>query len=125
MKNEEEKVCRAIEKQCESKGYATPADVLMEIGILEKKKYDDWKAGRIPYLEAVCHSSLNQLSNLLKMIRSCALQKGLKPSFTYYKHKSKPLRFSKTGEPNIEQAYATHYVATNVCEKQKEAPPSE
>lgn len=54
---------------------------------------------------------------------------GLKPSFCYYKRwgvKKKrghrqviPLRFSKSGRPEIERAYATHYVDSKRIEQLK------
>ena len=47
---------------------------------------------------------------MMKEVRSYAAKNGLKPSVSNYKHKGKTLRFSKTGNPKIEEAYATHYV---------------
>ena len=38
------------------------------------------------------------------------MAKKLGVSVSSYKHKSRALRFSKTGNPKIEEAYATHYV---------------
>ena len=48
-------------RQCKSRGFAASADVLMDIGVLDKKKYDDWRQGRVPYLEAVCMVNLHKL----------------------------------------------------------------
>ena len=45
-------------RQCRSRGYATVVDVLMDIGVLDKAKYEDWRFGRIPYLERVCTINL-------------------------------------------------------------------
>ena len=65
----------------------------------------------------------------MKQIRSYAKKTNLKPSFCYYKrwgvkkkhgHKSIiPLRFSKSGNPEIEKAYATHYVDLGRTEQLK------
>ena len=110
MKDMPSKVYDAMYRQIQSRGYAAPVDVLMDIGVLEKKKYDDWRAGRVPFLEAVCTANLHKLSEMMKKIRSFAVKNGWKPSVSSYKHKGKPLRFSKTGNPKIEEAYATHYV---------------
>lgn len=116
------KVHNSIDQQCMKRGYAAPVDVLMDVGILQKQKYDEWRFGKTPYLEAVCTCNLRQLSFLMKQIRCYADQAGLKPSFCYYKkwgtkkktgqgHKPVyPLRFSKSGKAEIEKAYATHYV---------------
>lgn len=104
-------------RQCKSRGFAAPADVLMDIGVLDKKKYDDWRHGRVPYLEAVCTVNLHKLSEIMKVVRAYAVANGLKPSFTDYRQvgsKDRKLRFSKSGNPAIEKAYATHYVVVNV-----------
>ena len=111
MKDMEGKVYAAVMRQCENRGYAAPVDVLMDLGLLERKRYDDWRAGKVPYLEAVCHSNLHKLTEIMKTIRKVADQNGLKPSVSAYKHKSYTLRFSKSGEPGIEKAYATHYIS--------------
>jgi hypothetical protein len=96
-------------------------DVLMDIGVLSKKQYEDWRNGRVQYLEAVCSVNLHQLSAIMREMRVYAKDHDLKPSFCYYKQwgtKKKfgqrkpvvPLRFSKTGKPEIERSYATHFV---------------
>lgn len=56
MNNQEltAKVNSSMYCQCRSRGYATAVDVLMDIGVLQKDKYEDWRFGRIPYLERVC-----------------------------------------------------------------------
>ena len=105
-------------RQCKSRGFAAPVDVLMDIGVLDKKKYDDWRHGRVPYLEAVCTVNLHKLSEIMKVVRAYAAANDLKPSFTDYRQvgsKDRKLRFSKSGNPAIEKAYATHYVVINVA----------
>lgn len=116
------KVNSAMYHQCRNRGYAAPGDVLIEIGVLPKEKYEDWRFGRVAYLEAVCTVNLRKLSLIMHQIRVCAKQNNLKPSFCYYKQwgmKKKngqgrkpviPLRFSKSGDPDIERWYATHWV---------------
>ena len=101
-------------QQCRSRGFAAPVDVLIDIGVLNKKNYDDWKHGRVPYLEAVCMTNLHKLSEIMKVIRTYAIQNGWRPSVTDYRQtgaRNRGLRFSKSGNPDIEKAYATHYVA--------------
>ena len=39
------KVHSSVYHQCQRRGYA-PVDVLMEIGVLPKQKYEDWRFGR-------------------------------------------------------------------------------
>ena len=49
--------------------YATPVDVMMDIGILPKQQYENWRFGRIPYLEAVCKVNLRKLSVMMQQMR--------------------------------------------------------
>ena len=118
------KVRSAMYQQCQKRGYATPVDVLMDIGVLKKSDYENWRNGRIPYLERVCNTNLSKLSTIRHEMRVYARKAGLKPSFCFYKQwgiKKKggqgqkpviPLRFSKSGNAEIEQQYATHFIDT-------------
>ena len=123
--------------QCQKRGYATPVDVMMDIGILPKQQYENWRFGRIPYLEAVCTVNLRKLSVMMHQMRVYAQKAGLKPSFCYYKqwntgkkngqgHKTViPLRFSKSGNAEIERWYSTHFVDENRIKELKEKQKSE
>lgn len=127
------KVHSAMYHQCQKRGYAAPVDVLVDIGVLPKKKMEDWRFGRIPFLEGVCNVNLRKLSFILHQMRVYAQKAGLKASFCYYKqwglkkitgqgHKPVlPLCFSKSGVPEIEKWYATHFVDTNRAEALKAA----
>ena len=39
------KVHSSVYHQCQRRGYAAPVDVLMEVGVLPKQKYEDWRLG--------------------------------------------------------------------------------
>lgn len=109
-------------RQCQKRGYAVPVDVLMDVGVLQKSKYEDWRFGRVSFLESVCTVNLKKLSFIMRQISIYAQKNHLKPSETYYKqwgmkkkngqgHKPvKRLQFSKSGKAEIERAYATHYL---------------
>ena len=123
------KVHAAVYHQCQRRGYAAPGGVLVEIGVLPKKKNEERGFGEIPDLEEGCTCNPRELSVIMGEIRRDAAKKGLKPSFCYYKRwgvKKKhghrpviPLRFSKSGKPEIEKAYATHYVDIKKIEQLK------
>ena len=72
------KVHSAMYHQCQNQGYAAPVDVLMDIGVLPKQKYEDWRFGRVPYLEAVCTVNLRKLSFIMHQMRVYAQKAGLK-----------------------------------------------
>ena len=108
--------------QCRDRGYATAVDVLMDIVVLKKENYENWRHGRIPYLERVCEINLSKLSTVRHEMRVYARKAKLKPSFCYYKQwavKKRggqgkkpviPLKFSKFGKEEIEKQYSTHFV---------------
>jgi hypothetical protein len=109
------KVYSVVNSILKEKIYISPVDVLMGVGILSVKDYENWRFGRVPYLEKVCKASLSKLSFVMKELRTYAQQNHLKPSWTAYnqwgvKGRRIPLRFSKSGDSSIEEAYATHFV---------------
>src|SRR5438552_18766476 len=100
----------------QTKGYISAVDVLMAMGKLSKENYEDWRFRRVPNLEKVLPGSLNQFQFLLRTLRSHARDElRLKPSRTAYmswgKGRRQPLRFSKYGNPYLEELYSTHYVS--------------
>lgn len=96
------------------KGIVCAVDILMQLDFLSKKDFEDWRFGRVDYLEKVCNANLSKLTLINKSIRKYSLDLGLESSWTGYnqfgkgvKHK---LKFSKSGKKNIEDGYATHYL---------------
>jgi hypothetical protein len=91
-----------------------PVDVLMGMGILEARHLEDWRFGRVPYLERVIQGNLSRLSRLLRILRFHAHELNLVPSTTAYmrwgKGPKQRLRFTKTGDPRLEEAYSRHFV---------------
>jgi hypothetical protein len=91
-----------------------PVDVLVRMGLLEPKRLEDWRLGRVPYLEKVIDCNLTRLSRLLRILRFHAHDLKLVPSVTAYmrwdKGPKQRLRFTKTGDPKLEEAYARHFV---------------
>ncbi|MFV0343906.1 MAG: hypothetical protein ACK5JH_13635 [Anaerocolumna sp.] len=97
-------------------GYATAVQVLIDLKVLSKEDYEKWRFGKVDYLERVCKVNLTRLGFILHSMQDYGKRQGLKESFTYYKrwgNKGKDavtLRFSKSGNENVEKRYATHYV---------------
>ena len=98
------KVHSSVYHQCQQRGYAAPVDVLMDIGVLPKQKYEDWRFGKVDYLERVCTVNLRKLFFIMHQMRVYAQKtgQGHKPVI--------PLRFSKSGNPEVEKWYAPHFV---------------
>ena len=93
-----------------TKCYVSSIDLMLGLGWLTTNQLNNWKQGKVPFLEKVITANLTKISRAMKEFRSWAIHSKLKPSITIYKHKNHRLRFSKTGNPNIETMYSTHYV---------------
>ncbi len=105
------------------KGSVSVIDLMVGIGWLTEDKLTDWKQGKVPYLEQVIIASLGKISKVMKEFKAWAIHSQLEPKFTVYQHKNCRLRFSKTGEPNIEKVYSTHYVLIKPQRKEIEKTP--
>ncbi len=98
----------------DEKGYVSFVDVLMRMGKLTKDNHDAWRFGRASCPERVITVNLAKISHLLRAFQRHARTGNLRPSKTAYllwgKGPKRQLRFSKSGTPNIEEAYATHFL---------------
>ncbi|GAA1971814.1 hypothetical protein [Amycolatopsis minnesotensis] len=107
------KIATAGSAAVDKNGYATAIDALLATGWLQPDKAEDWRRGRVPYLEQVTVASLGKISTAMRVFRKWAVSAGLRPSETVYVSWTKDrrkLRFSKSGKPEIERAYSTHWL---------------
>lgn len=92
----------------------TPVEVLIGMGLLTPARLEDWRRGRVPYLERVIDCNLTRLSRLLRILRFHAHDLHLVPSVAVYmrcgKGPRQRLRFTKSGDAKLEEAYARHFV---------------
>lgn len=116
---------RAVEVAEEAlgqRGFVTAIDVLMGLGWLQQRRVDEWRQGRVDYLERVVVASLGKVSTAMRALAAWAQDKGLQPSETAYLARGRrrqPLRFSKSGDPKIELAYRTHWVSPELSEAKR------
>jgi hypothetical protein len=118
----EQRVVRAGEAALAERKFVTAIDVLVGVGWLEPRRVDEWRQGRVPYLERVVIASLGKISTAMKCFRRWARARGLEPSETGYVARTRdrrPLRFSKSGDPGIERAYRTHWVSPELSERKR------
>lgn len=111
----------------QTKGYISAVDVLMAIGKLSRENHERWRFRQVPHLEKVLPGNLNQFQFLLRTLRSYARDElGLRPSRTVYpswgKGRRQPLRFSKYGNPYLEELYSTHYVSRTLVTARPKPP---
>jgi hypothetical protein len=109
------RIQRAVSAIGASGKVVTPIDVLVRMELLKPAQVEDWRLGRVAYLERVINCNLTRLGRILRILRAHALDLKLKPSHTAYcrwgkrGHKA-PLRFSKSGDRKLEEAYSCHFV---------------
>jgi hypothetical protein len=118
----ERRVARAAEALLAKRKFVTAIDVLVGIGWLEPRRVDEWRQGRVDYLERVTVANLGKISSAMGSFRRWAQARGLKPSETAYLARTRdrrPLRFSKSGDAGIERAYRTHWVSPELSERKR------
>jgi len=115
-----DRVVRAAEAALAAQKYASSIDVLVGIGWLDPGAVKRWRQGQVGYLEAVVQANLSRISEAMKLFRSWARAKGLVPSETVYVARSRShLRFSKSGNPDIEKLYRTHWVSPELSDNKR------
>ena len=104
----------AATKLLSEKGYISVTQVLLEMGKLSKTDYENWRFRRVPYLEQVITLNLAKINIILRTVQKNAQNRHLKASPTVYtswgKGPRQILQFSKSGAPQLERAYSTHFV---------------
>jgi hypothetical protein len=109
------RIVKAVVGLLQEKGFVAPLELFIRMDLLSPETVEDWRRGRIPYLERAIRCNLAKASRILRILRMHAHDLDLKPSLTVYKRWTKGsrplLRFSKTGDRNIEEAYARHFVS--------------
>ena len=104
------KIVAAVAQVLAKQRFVAPIDVFLCMGLLDADDLTKWQCGGTPYLERVIRCNLSRASAILRILRFHAHDLNLGPSITRYMHRKNSLRFSKTGEGPIEEAYARHYV---------------
>ena len=118
------RVVRAVAKVLTKSDVVAPVDVLIEMGNLTKKNYDAWRKGEVPYLERVFEGNLSKANRILRIIGFHVHDLNMVPQNTQYHQKGKrskhQLRFSKSGDRKLEEAYSKHYHWNQSLEKKQE-----
>ena len=112
-----EKVTRMVNEILQNKDFVSPIEIFMKFEYLTKEDYENWRFGRVPYLEKVLQCNLSKANRILRILKIHAEDIGLKASQSVYKKWGKGknriiLRFSKYHEKNVDISYSTHYVIT-------------
>jgi hypothetical protein len=118
------RVIQAAEAALAHHQYVSTIDVLSGMGLLPPTRLEDWRKGRVDFLERVIQGNLRKISAAMATFRRWAREKKLEPSETRYTRQTRgatvDLRFSKSGDPGIEKSYRTHYVSPALSERKKQ-----
>lgn len=108
------RIVRAVEVLLSRGDVVAPIEVFVDMKLLTLESVNDWRRGRVPYLEKVIRCNLAEASRILRILRLHVHDLDLSPSITVYcRHGKGPktrLRFTKFGEPALEEAYSRHFV---------------
>ncbi|MDZ7831510.1 MAG: hypothetical protein U5L07_07140 [Desulfobacterales bacterium] len=119
------RVVKAVGEILACADVVAPSDILIEMGNLSKKNYEAWRKGQVPYLEQVFEGSLSKANRILRIIGFHLHDLNMVSRQTVYyqrgKGKNRVLRFSKSGNPNLEKAYSRYYVWNQSQEKKLKA----
>ena len=108
------RVVNAVRHLQQTKGDICPVTIFMTLGLLTPEDLNAWQAGKAPFLEGVLKCNLSKANRILRILRLHALDLNMRhtPIVTYRKGGGPPvpLQFTKTGDPNIERAYARLFI---------------
>lgn len=108
------RVANAAVAALQQHGFVSAVDVMVGIGWLSPSHVLEWRTRRLPFLERGIQANLKRISEAMRLFAAWARQAGLRPSPTAYVARTagrERLRFSKSGEPAIEQAWCTHWIS--------------
>jgi hypothetical protein len=103
------RVARAVAELLNRHQPVSAPAVFVRMGILSQKNLQAWRDGKVPYLERVIVGSLGKTNRVIRIIALHAHDLNLPPAAPDaagpVKHKGHLLRFCKTGERHVEEAF--------------------
>lgn len=114
----ETRVARAAEAMLARQRYVTAVDVMLAIGWLASSHLAEWRQGRIECIEPVLQTKPARVAQAMRALREWAQGRGLAPNEIAYPARirdRRPLRFSASGDPEIERACRTHWVSPDLA----------
>jgi len=104
------KIVAAVSRILARQRFVAPVEVFVEMNLLLPADLKRWKQGQVPILERLVRCNLTRAGRILRLLRFHVHDLNLKPSLTVYQHRKHRLRFSRSGEPKIEEAWSRHFV---------------
>jgi hypothetical protein len=117
------RVRKAAEEALARQGYVSVVDIFLGTGWLAPSRLKRWRTGQLECLESAVQVNLSRLGEALREIHTWASAKGLLPSETVYVARTParaPLRFSRSGDPDVERAYRTHWISSELSPRKRQ-----
>ncbi|HXN48892.1 MAG TPA: hypothetical protein VN893_19735, partial [Bryobacteraceae bacterium] len=119
-----ERVIRAAEAALADHQYVSATDVLVGMGLLAPSNLEEWRKGRVDFLELVVQGNPTKVSSAMAIFHRWAQIRELRPSQIRYVRETRAgivdLQFSVSGDPDIEKSYRTHYVSPALSERKQQ-----
>jgi hypothetical protein len=119
----EERAVWWAERVLASQKYVSAVDVLVLMGLIAPTHAENWRKGRIDYLEQFIQANPNKVARALATLHRWAKERGLTPSEARYvvegRAGTRELRFTATGDPEAERAYRIQYISPDLPESKK------
>lgn len=119
----ERRVVRAAEAALAERQVVSPLDVLVGLGWLTSSHVAMWRQGRTETLEETLSVSPAKLSAAWRAFERWAGRRGLVASEISYVARTpdrRPLRFSESGDLDVERAYRTHWLSPELSAGERE-----
>ena len=119
----ERRVAEAAETALTRQKFVAAVDVLAGLRWLAGAQIDTWRQGRVSDLSTLLPVPDERLAQAVAYLQGWAAGQGLVPSEATYVAASRdrrPLRFTSAGDPVLERACRTHWVAADLPEPQRE-----
>jgi hypothetical protein len=119
----ERRVVAAAEVALARSRSVSPIDVVTGIRWLPPHLVDEWRQGRIDYLEQHITARPENRLHALSFLRKWAERSGLQRMEVEYLAASRdrrPLRFTAGGDPAVELTYRTHWISPDLSDAARE-----
>jgi len=119
----DDRVGKAAEKVLAAQHSVSAIDILIGIGWLDPGAVERWRRGQIDCLEEALQVNPLRISEALQLFQSWATARGLLASPATYVDRTpqrRALRFSRSGDAEIEASYRTHWVSPELSETKRE-----
>jgi hypothetical protein len=103
-----DRVTNAAESILAEQKHVSPLDVLLGIGWVDPNLLRRWQQGQVECLEETIQANPARIAEALSLLSAWAEQEGLVAEQTSYVARTpqrQPLRFSRSGDPALEQLY--------------------